>query len=573
MTIESPLPRNNDAQTKILTFQRENDTIVRNFIRGKTKQGCMARGTLGAVGAIIGCSVLTQIQLQRSQGQPLLPTNTLEPIKAAVLTVSEPFPTDMPTKLTVSPTGVLTDAPTATSVDTPSKIPTSSLTPSPVPTDTDVPISTDTSTSTPSFTNTYTLEPANTTEPAYTSSPVPSDTAIPTPTDTLTSTSIPTSTFTLEPTSSSTPEATHQLSKNGKFEILGTEQVIPNSVWPGGIAENSDIITKNIAKTVGEIYNGATTQTSNKGNLNKLAAARAYAEHIFGLTGKIDTNTLTQAQGGVTQIQIGNTTLARTSTDYFRATGSDNKGALMRFEIYDTAPTTANFTYNQIALRDNNTGEAFVVNGKLTSKGKVNEKVYVVYVYDKDNNVTGIFTFRDACGNIGNIVRPIPQPTHGATVPPQPTPTSETSLVPTSTFTATFQPTPTSIFTQPAPSETAVPSNTSTLEITVVPPTTEVPQPTPTRIPTQPASPTQVPTNTSMPSSTATMEITIVRPTNTAVPPTHIPTQPPALTATLRPTFTSVPSTSTKEVTIVHSTNTAVPPTYIPTQPAPTHPS
>lgn len=213
-------------------------------------------------------------------------------------------------------------------------------------------------------------------------------------------------------TSTETPEST-KLSPNKKFEILGKGQVVVNSVWPGGIETDPKGFPEKEAKTVAEIYNGATTKTSNQGNLNKLGAARRYAETIFGVTGKIDTTTLTLKQGGDKKVNIGDISLERTSDDYFEAQIGNGKVLILKVE------TPPNFTYNQIAVEDKNTGRAFTVNDSVLN----NEKIYVVKVIDSNEQVTNILTIRAACGNIGSILESLPQPTNGPTPPQQPTPT------------------------------------------------------------------------------------------------------------------------------------------------------
>jgi hypothetical protein len=272
-------------------------------------------------------------------------------------------------------------------------------------------------------------------------------------------------------------------------DVLGPNKVIDDSVWPGGISQEINGFPVEEVQTVVDIYNGTTRQTGNPRNLEKLSAARAYAESVFDVRGTIDANTLQPDSEG------------------YRATGADGTEALW-FRV-SKAQAPEGYTYNQIAVGDYQTGQAYVNNGSLIS----GEFLYVVRVYNSAAQLKNTLTFRSACGNIGREGEALPQPTPGPTQPPRATPTgsfrpSQTPGGPTSTPTGEFHPSSTP--TQPVPT-TEVPRPTDTPFVpTVTNAPTQPPQPTATGVGTTPNVPTPLPTS-------APIETPVVQ------PPTPIP--------------------------------------------------
>lgn len=295
------------------------------------------------------------------------------------------------------------------------------------------------------------------------------------------------------PTATKTPRPTETSNPDSKFDKLGSGKLIPDSVWPGGIETDTNSFALEEAQIVTDIYNGATRLTTKEGNKNKLAAARAYAENIFGLKGVIDTNTLNKQNNGPINIQIDNVTFKTTSDVFYTAAGTDNNGNELKFSILEVnAPN--HFTFNQIAVYDDNTGRAFTNNGSTIDK----ERLYIVTQYDKDLNPQNTLMFRGACGNIGRGGKALPQPTRGATNQPRPTPTggfnnpTETPFNPTNPPDKTKVPTVTQARTQPVqPTRTSggpgattivntpMPTNKPTEQVQPVNPPAQAPSSTP----------------------------------------------------------------------------------------------
>ena len=236
---------------------------------------------------------------------------------------------------------------------------------------------TPTLTTTPSVTNTSTATPTNTLPPTLTSLPMPVQES---------------------PSATTEPSATREQIGSG-VDVLGPNAVIEDSVWPGGISREITGFSLDEAATVAEIYNGTTAQTNNFLNQQKLAAARAFAQSIFGVRGLINVNTLTAEDG-------------------HWVTGGIDGNEVLVFRIYkEQAPP--GYTYNQIAVEDSQPGTAYVNNGSLIG----GEFLYVVEVYNAGSGVLeNTLTYRSACGNIGGPTV-LPQTTPGATVTLVPSPT------------------------------------------------------------------------------------------------------------------------------------------------------
>lgn len=233
-------------------------------------------------------------------------------------------------------------------------------------------------------------------------------------------------------------------------------EIVPDSVWPGGIEEDKNEFTRAEAITAAEVYNGTTT--INNDNLRqRLSAARAYAESIFGVRGTIDTNTLTAKQGGEKTIVIKGKALVRTSDTFWE--GKDEKLKLT-FREYEVK-TPPKFSFKQIAVMNNNPGRAYVNNNSVLE----NELLYVIEVSNEKGEVENTVFLRSKCGNIGREEKPLPKPTKGATVPPLSTPTQIFERTPVKTVTEVFHPSDT-----PQPPKTEVP--------TVTPARTQPPQAT-----------------------------------------------------------------------------------------------
>ncbi len=286
---------------------------------------------------------------------------------------------------------------------------------------------TPTLTTTPSVTNTNTATPTNTLPPTLTSLPM----------------------LVQEPSATTEPSATREQIGSG-VDVLGPNAVIPDSVWPGGVSWEFTGFSLDEAATVAEIYNGTTAQTNNPLNQQKLAAARAFAESIFGVRGTINVNTLTL------------------HTDGYWVTGSSDGNEVLVFRIYkEQAPP--GYTYNQIAVEDSRPGTAYVNNGSLIG----GEFLYVVEVYNAGTGVLeNTLIYRSACGNIGGPTV-LPQPTPGATVTLMPSPTQP--LWPTDTRTPRV---PSTITSQP-PEATITP----VLPTATIPPTMTSQRPEPTITP------------------------------------------------------------------------------------------
>lgn len=316
-------------------------------------------------------------------------------------------------------------------------------------------------------------------------------------TATATPTGVPTGTLTPSPfpTASSTASSTPQeLDGIAGSEIMGLGPVIPDSVWPGGINSDPEF-SRNEAGIVSDIYNGASRRVRTDWMRHKLAAARTYAESVFGLSGQIDAGTLAEKNLGSPQrIGVRRTTFDTTTSTYFEASGSEGGNPLL-FQIFEVN-VPPSYKYNQIAVKDEDPGRAYVNNGAGLKNGEV---LYVVKVFQGtgavDENLANILTFRGACGNIGKEGKPLEQPTQGPTQPARSTPTqakegetstpqaSETAVpgdTPTPFETSTIPPRPTVV------SETPVPSQVPTTEVppTLTPVPTQTPQPTATPVPT-----------------------------------------------------------------------------------------
>lgn len=295
---------------------------------------------------------------------------------------------------------------------------------------------------------------------------------------------LPTGTPLMEPTLTRTPTLT-PVPATRNVEIPGLGRVVPDSVYPGGINLIPGFTIEE-AQTVADIYNGASNRVGGAVN-QRLNAARAYAESVFHVQGRIDEATLRAVTGLDNRVFVGTTGFSRTSGTYFEASGPGG----LTFRIFE-ARTPDGYQFNQIAVHDNNPGVAYTNNRAVIS----NELLYIVEVRNAVGQVVNVVDFRGACGNIGGET-PLPTPTPGATVTPQNTPTPFSEISPTPT---------------PLQRETATPTQTFPRQDTATPTKprdTLTPPPPPSLTPPLPPTatrpnPSPIPTNTHAPIPTAT---------------------------------------------------------------------
>lgn len=289
---------------------------------------------------------------------------------------------------------------------------------------------------------------------------------------------LPTGTPLIEPTLTRIPTFTSVPAvATRNLEIPGAGRIIPDSVYPGGINLVPGFALEE-AQTVADIYNGTSNRVSRAVN-QRLNAARAYAESVFGVRGRIDEGTLRAMTGLENRVFVGQTGFFRTSGTYFEARGDG-----LIFQIFEVR-TPDKYHFNQIAVFDNNPGTAYINDRSTLSE----ELLYVVEVRSAAGQIINVVDFRGACGNIGGE-KPLPNPTPGATVTLQRTPTPFSEISPTPTLLR---------------------------RDTVTPP------PPPTRTPEQPKTPTPIPPQPTKEISTATPGRTYPTPMKTPVPPTQVP--------------------------------------------------
>lgn len=283
-----------------------------------------------------------------------------------------------------------------------------------------------------------------------------------------------------------TPAPTRTVTRS--LEIPGAGRIIPDSVYPGGINTVSGF-TLEEAQTVADIYNGTSSRVSEQVN-KRLNAARAYAESVFGVKGKIDGGTLLAKKGLGNEVSVGAARFSRTSDGYFDAQGTGPGGERLYFRLFEVR-TPGGYRFNQIAVHDNNPGVAYANNRAVVD----NELLYVVEVRNVAGEAVTVVDFRGACGNIGGEA-PLPVPTPGATATPQRTPTPFSEISPTPTLPR---------------------------RDTATPPPPPPPPPLPTRTPEQPRTPTPMPPQPPKEIPTATPGNTYPTPMKTPVPPTQVP--------------------------------------------------